>query len=80
MIMTHHKSPKALRKELQEDDSAVVRRRRTIIGLSLIGMGSMAVVSAFRTGLRKHLPDLPLGRFRSDVACDKPFVMSRAGV
>ncbi|ALA60530.1 vitamin K epoxide reductase family protein [Nitrospira moscoviensis] len=55
-----------LRRELQHDESVALRRRRAIIGLSLVGMGSMAIVSAFQTGLLKHLPDPPLDRFRSD--------------
>ena len=63
-----HNGPsiQALRRELQHDGSAAIRRRRAIVGLSLIGMGSMAIVSAFQTGLLKHLPDPPLDQFQSD--------------
>src|ERR687887_172707 len=55
-----------LRQELQQGETADVRRRRAIIGLSLIGMGAMAAVSLFQTGIVKHLPDPPLESFHSD--------------
>lgn len=46
--------PQELRKELQEKDTEGLRRRRMIIGLSLLGMGAMAAVSLFQTGVIKH--------------------------
>lgn len=55
-----------LRRQLQHGDTSGLRRRRAIIGLSLVGMTSMAIVSAFQTGLLKHLPDPPSDRFQSD--------------
>jgi uncharacterized membrane protein len=55
-----------LRKELQQGDSGDLQRRRWIIGLSLIGMASMAAVSLFQTGMVRHLPDPPLDSFNSD--------------
>ena len=59
-------TPEKLRQELQHDDSGDVRRRRTIIGLSLVGMASMTAVSLLQTGIVKHLPDPPLDGFDSD--------------
>jgi uncharacterized membrane protein len=58
--------PQQLRKELQEGRSGDLRRRRAIIGCSLFGMASMAVVSLLQTGIVKHLPDPPLDSFDSD--------------
>ena len=58
--------PQGLRRELQESDAENMRRRRAIIGLSLLGMGAMAAVSLFQTGIIKHLPDPPLDSFDSD--------------
>lgn len=52
--------------ELQHGNSRDLRRRRAIIGLSLVGMGAMAAVSLLQTGIVKHLPDPPLGNFNSD--------------
>ena len=59
-------NPQQLRQELQKGDTPDLRLRRAIIGLSLVGMASMAIVSLFQTGVIKHLPDPPLDRFDSD--------------
>ncbi len=58
--------PQQLREELQQGESRGLKRRRAIIGLSLIGMGAMAAVSLLQTGIVKHLPDPPLESFDSD--------------
>ncbi len=55
-----------LRAELQQGDSDDLRRRRAIIGLSLVGLGALGAVSLFQTGILKHLPDPPLPGFDSD--------------
>lgn len=55
-----------LRRDLLHDDSADMRRRRAIIGCALGGMAAMAPVSLRQTGIVKHLPDPPIGRFHSD--------------
>jgi uncharacterized membrane protein len=55
-----------LRHDLQQGDSADLRRRREIIGLSLVGMASMTAVTLLQTGIVKHLPDPPVGNFDSD--------------
>ena len=41
-------------------------RRRTIIGLSLVGAASMTAVSLLQTGILKRLPDPPIRGFDSD--------------
>ncbi len=58
--------PRQLREELQQGETRGLKRRREIIGLSLIGMGAMAAVSLLQTGIVKHLPDPPLESFDSD--------------
>lgn len=55
-----------LRSQLQNSTDADVRRRRTIIVASLVGMTSMAIVSLLQTGIVQHLPDPPLNNFDSD--------------
>jgi hypothetical protein len=55
--------PQQLQRELRQDQSADLRRRRAIAGVSLAGMASMSLVSSYQTGLIKHLPDVPLRRF-----------------
>lgn len=59
-------SPQRLRQELRHGSGAALRRRRAVIGLSLVGIASMAAVSLFQTGVLRHLPDLPLDAFDSD--------------
>ena len=60
------KQPQQLRRELQEDESRGMRRRRRIIGLSLFGVGVTAVISLFQTGLVRRLPDPPIKSFDSE--------------
>lgn len=55
-----------LRGELTQETSADVRRRRGIIGASLVGAASMAVVSLLQMGVLTHLPDPPVPSFNSD--------------
>jgi uncharacterized membrane protein len=60
--------PQALRRSIQESDSPEMGSRRTIVGVSLIGITSMAIVSLYQMGAVKHLPDPPVRRphFHSD--------------
>ena len=55
-----------LRHDLRQADDAEMRRRRAIIGLSLVGMATMTLVSLLQTGIVRHLPDPPVGDFHSD--------------
>src|SRR5881227_1404250 len=54
------------RGEIQGQTTLELRLRRGIIGLSLIGMASMAAVTLLQTGIVKHLPDPPVDGFDSD--------------
>jgi uncharacterized membrane protein len=55
-----------IRDDLQRGATPDLRRRRAVIGLSLVGMASMAVVSLLQTGMVRHLPDPPVRGFDSD--------------
>lgn len=55
-----------LRHDLQDERSEAMQNRRSIVGLSLIGMASMTAVSLLQTGLIQHLPDPPVEGFDSD--------------
>ncbi len=59
-------SPAEVRSELTEHDSSDLRRRRAIIGLSLVGLGVAAAASMLQTGVVRHLPDPPVGNFDAD--------------
>lgn len=60
------RSPREMRREFQENDSDDLRRRRSIIVLSLLGIGVAGVASLLQTGIVKHLPDPPLKGFDAD--------------
>jgi uncharacterized membrane protein len=59
-------TPFEIQRELRENSDADLRRRRAIIGLSLIGVGIAAAASLLQTGIVKHLPDPPVGNFDAD--------------
>jgi uncharacterized membrane protein len=58
--------PSQVRSDLLHGDTEDLRRRRAIVGLSLVGMAAMTPVSLLQTGVVKHLPDPPLKGFHSD--------------
>jgi uncharacterized membrane protein len=58
--------------ELRTGASGSLRRRRTLVGLSLAASGAMTVISAFQTGLLKHLPEPPLPRLDADRVDSSP--------
>jgi uncharacterized membrane protein len=45
---------------LRRGSSRELRRRRQIIGLSMIASASMAVITLYQTGIIRHLPEPPL--------------------
>jgi len=55
-------NPGQLRKDWREDKSAVMRRRRQIVALSLIGAANLSAGTLVQTGLIKRLPDLACKR------------------
>lgn len=59
-------SPEQLSHELREETSADLRRRRWIVGLSLVGAAAGIAVTLYQTGIIKHLPDPPSDLFDSD--------------
>jgi uncharacterized membrane protein len=57
--------PQELRRQLQDERSPDMSRRRLIILLALIGMAAMVAVTLFQMGLVHHLPDPPFRIFDS---------------
>ncbi len=49
-----------LSRELRTASTPELRRRRQIIGLSMLASASMAVITLYQTGIIKHLPEPPL--------------------
>ncbi len=62
------KTDAELRTDLTTGHSADLRRRRAIVGLSMVGMAAMGAVTLLQTGVLGHLPDPPGERFDSDAA------------
>lgn len=58
--------PALVSRELPRTQAGDLARRRGAIGLSLLGIASMAATSLLQTGILKHLPDPPLPGFNSD--------------
>jgi uncharacterized membrane protein len=52
--------------QLRNGRSDTLQRRRKIAGLSLLSIGSMAVISLYQLGLTRRLPDPPLSVFNSE--------------
>ena len=52
--------PRELQRCIQDSDAPEMRYRRAIVGVSLVGIGAMAIVSLLQTGIVRHLPDPPV--------------------
>ena len=65
-VVVSERGPQRLRRELQEASTDSLRRRRAVIGLSLVGAAAMTAVTLLQTGIVRHLPDPPLEGFDSD--------------
>ncbi|MBX9583705.1 MAG: vitamin K epoxide reductase family protein [Gemmataceae bacterium] len=59
-------TPRRLSHELREETSPDLRRRRWVIGLSLLGVAAAKVVPLYQTGLIRRLPDPPLPKIDSN--------------
>jgi uncharacterized membrane protein len=58
--------PSELSKELRESQSPEMKARRTLIALSLLGVGIGKFVTLYQTGIIKKLPDPPIPIFDSN--------------
>ncbi len=58
-------TPAELSRALRLTDSPDLRRRRWIVGLSLVGAGIGQIVGLYQTGILRNLPDPPAGPFDS---------------
>ncbi len=58
--------PERLSHELREETSPDLRRRRWVIGLSMVGTAAAQLVALYQTGILKRLPDPPVGPFDSE--------------
>jgi uncharacterized membrane protein len=55
--------PHDLRREILDDRSGHMRRRRAVIAVSLLGIATMAATTLLQIGAVRRLPDPPFGNF-----------------
>ncbi|MFP4440788.1 MAG: vitamin K epoxide reductase family protein [Chloroflexaceae bacterium] len=58
--------PAELSRALRQGRGTFLRRRRAVVGLSLVTIGSMAMVSLYQMGMIKHLPEPALPYLNAD--------------
>lgn len=69
--------PEELSEQLRHGDGDDLRRRRAVVGLSLVAVGSMGLISLYQMGIIKHLPEPPLPRLDADKVDASPEAYSR---
>ena len=70
-------SPSELSRYLRTSEEPGMRRRRWIVGLSLVGAAMGKIVTAYQTGIVSHLPDPP-GPFDADKVDASDYAFRRA--
>jgi len=70
-------TPEELSEQLRNSDNEYLRRRRTVVGLSLVAVGSMGLIALYQMGIIKHLPEPPLPRLDADKVDASPEAYSR---
>ncbi len=58
--------PEELSEQLRKGTGEHLEKRRNIVKLSLLALGSMGLVSLYQTGIIQHLPEPPLPFFDAD--------------
>ena len=70
--------PTRLSQYLRKGDDPELRRRRWVIGLSVLGTTAGQLVALYQTGIIRHLPDPPSGGlFDSDRVDASEYAYSR---
>jgi uncharacterized membrane protein len=54
-----------LGRDLREGTEPFLRKRRAVVGLSLVSAGSMGLIALYQMGILKHLPDFGVRGFDS---------------
>jgi uncharacterized membrane protein len=63
--------------ELRTSDSAAMRRRRGVVGLSLLAASAMGVIGLYQTGLIRHIPEPGLPGLDADKVDASPEAYSK---
>lgn len=71
-------TPSQLSRQLRLGGTPDLERRRTVLGLSMVGAAAGIIVSLYQTGVISHLPDPPVGPFDSDKVDASDYAYKRA--
>lgn len=63
--------------ELRETVSPDMRRRRWIVGLSMVGVAAGAIVGLYQMGVFRRIPDLPVAPFAASRVDVAPYAYKR---
>lgn len=55
-----------LSKELRRGSNEYLERRRKMVGLSMVSIGSMGLITLYQMGIIRHLPEPPLPKLNAD--------------
>jgi len=64
--MNREQKATQLSRELRTQTSLDLRRRRGIVGLSMLASASMGVIALYQTGIIRHLPEPPVPMMNAD--------------
>ncbi len=53
-------TPEELSRQLRQGSSRYLRKRRVVVGLSLVASAAMGVIAPYQMGLVSHIPEPPL--------------------
>ena len=69
--------PQRLSRELRTASDPDLRRRRWVLGLSLVGIAAAKIVTLYQMGIVRRLPDLPVRPFDATKVDAAPYAYSR---
>jgi len=75
--MDREENATRLSRELRTQTSPDLRRRRGIVGLSMLASATMGLIALYQTGLIKHLPEPPLPMLDADKVNGSPQAYER---
>lgn len=63
LVETNPAQAEELGRELRQGSDATLKRRRGVVGLSIISIASMGIIALYQIGILKHVPEPPLPVF-----------------